>query len=215
MRVVPQQNHDIEENRLTYRNQGDTMTAQVVEIPGYVAGTWTIDPVHSEVGFAVRHLMVSKARGRFGSFEGQIVTGADPLDSSVTATIDLTSIDTNNEQRDDHIRSADFFEVDTYPTMTYRSTGVRRDGDDYILDGELTLKGVTRPVPLKLEANGFGPDPFAPDPAKGGRAGFTATGEINRTDFGVNYNGPIPGGGVALGEKVQISLEIEAVLQTS
>jgi polyisoprenoid-binding protein YceI len=214
MRVVSQENHHIEENRLTYQNQGDTMTAEVVEIPGYVAGAWTIDPVHSDVGFAIRHLMVSKVRGRFGSFEGQIVTGADPLDSSVTATIDLTTIDTNNKQRDDHIRSADFFEVDKHPTMTYRSTGVRRDGDDYILDGDLTLKGVTRPVSLTLEIGGFGPDPFAADPGNGARAGFTATGEINRMDFGVSYNGPIPGGGVALGEKVQIALEIEAVLQT-
>ena len=86
------------------------------------------------------------------------------------------------------------------------------DGDDFVLDGELTLKGVTLPVPLKLEVNGFGPDPFAPDPMAGGRAGFTATGEINRIDFGVSYNGPIPGGGVALGEKVQLVLEIEAAL---
>jgi polyisoprenoid-binding protein YceI len=216
MGAVPQRNHHIEENRLTALNQGDTMTAEVVEIPGYVAGTWTIDPMHSDVGFAVRHLMISKVRGRFDSFEGQIVTGTDLLNSSVTATIDLTSIDTNNKQRDDHIRSADFFEVDKYPTMTYRSTGLRRDGDEYILEGELTLKGVTRPVPLKLEVNGFGPDPFAADPAKGARAGFTATGEINRTDFGISFNGPIPGSnGLALGEKVQIVIEIEAALQTS
>jgi polyisoprenoid-binding protein YceI len=190
------------------------MTTEAIEIPGYVAGTWTIDPVHSDVGFVIRHLMVSKARGRFGSFEGQIVTADDPLQSSVTASIDLTSIDTNNKQRDDHIRSADFFEVDKYPVMTYRSTGLRADGSDFILDGELTLKGVTLPVPLKLEINGFGPDPLAADPATGARAGFTATGEINRMDFGVSYNGPIPGGGVALGEKVQIILEIEAILQT-
>lgn len=190
------------------------MTTEVVEIPGYVAGTWTIDPVHSHVGFVIRHLMVSKVRGLFTTFEGQIVTGADPLKSSVTATIDLTSINTANDQRDDHIRSADFFEVDKHPAMTYRSSEIRPDGDDFVLDGELTLKGVTRPVPLKLEANGFGPDPFAPDPLAGARAGFTATGEINRMDFGISYNGPIPGGGVALGEKVQIILEIEAALQT-
>jgi polyisoprenoid-binding protein YceI len=97
--------------------------------------------------------------------------------------------------------------------MTYRSAGVRQDGQDLVLDGELTLKGVTRPVPLKLEVNGFGPDPFAADPLAGARAGFSATGEINRMDFGVSYNGPIPGGGVALGEKVQIVLEIEVALQ--
>jgi polyisoprenoid-binding protein YceI len=191
------------------------MTSDVVGIPGYVVGTWTIDPVHSDVGFVIRHLMVSKVRGRFGSFEGQIVTGADPLDSSVTATIDLGLIDTKNKQRDDHIRTADFFEVDKYPTMTCRSTGVRRDGEDYVLDGDLTLKGVTRPVSLKLEIGGFGADPFLVDPLKGARVGFSATGEINRMDFGVSYNGPVPGGGVALGEKVQLILEIEAILQTS
>ncbi|MDN3359307.1 YceI family protein [Actinomadura sp. DC4] len=189
------------------------MTAELVEIPGYVAGTWDIDPIHSDVAFVVRHLMVSKVRGHFTKFEGSIVTAADPLESSVTATIDLTSVDTSNQQRDDHIRSADFFEVEKYPTMTYRSTGVRRDGADLVLDGELTLKGVTLPVPLRLEANGFGPDPFAADPLTGARAGFTATGEINRIDFGVSFNGPLPGGGIALGEKVQIVLEIEAALR--
>ncbi|MDP9864817.1 MULTISPECIES: YceI family protein [Streptosporangium] len=190
------------------------MTTKAVEIPGYVAGTWAIDPAHSEVSFVVRHLMISKVRGRFLAFEGRIVTGGDPLESSVTATIDLASVDTGNKQRDDHVRSADFFEADVHPTMTYRSSGIRPDGDGFLLDGELTLKGVTRPVPLKLEVNGFGPDPFAADPFAGGRAGFTATGEINRMDFGVSYNGPIPGGGVALSEKVQIVIEIQAVLQT-
>ena len=133
----------------------------------------------------------------------------------MTATIDLGLIDTKNKQRDDHIRTVDFFEVDKYPTMTYRSTGVRRDGEDYVLDGDLTLKGVTRPVSLKLEIGGFGADPFLVDPLKGARVGFSATGEINRVDFGVGYNGPVPGCGVALGEKVQLILEIEAILQTS
>lgn len=189
------------------------MTAELVDIPGYVAGTWDIDPVHSDVGFVIRHVMVSKVRGHFTRFEGRIVTAADPLESSVTATIDLTSIDTSNQQRDDHVRSADFFEVEKYPTMTYHSSGIRREGAGHVLDGELTLKGTTRPVPLKLEVNGFGPDPFAADPLTGARAGFTATGEINRLDFGVSYNGPIPGGGVALGDKVQIVLEIEAALR--
>src|SRR5215469_18054364 len=108
-----------------------------VEIPGYVAGTWTIDPVHSEVSFQVRHMMVSKVRGRFDKFEGTFVTAADPLESTVTASVDLSTINTGQEQRDAHIRSADFFEVETYPTMTYQSTGVRADGDVYILDGKL------------------------------------------------------------------------------
>jgi polyisoprenoid-binding protein YceI len=177
-------------------------------IPGYVAGTWSIDPVHSEVGFAARHMMVSKVRGRFRTFSGQLVTGADPLDSSVTAEIDLNSIDTGQEQRDAHLRSADFFEVETYPAMTYRSTGVRRHGDGFILDGELTLKGVTREVPLNLELNGFGPDPYG-----GTRAGFTATGEINRSDFGVSFSAVMETGGAVVSDKITIHLEIEAVLQ--
>ena len=189
------------------------MTTDVVEIPGYIAGTWKIDPIHSYVGFVIRHLMVSKVRGHFTSFEGEIVTTDDPLRSRVTATIDLASVDTSNQQRDDHIRSADFFEVDKHPAMTYRSTDVRRDGDDYLLDGELTLKGITRPVSLQLEVNGFGPDPWRPE--GGARVGFTATGEINRTEFDVTFNGPIPGGGMGLGEKVQIILEIEAALRTT
>jgi polyisoprenoid-binding protein YceI len=176
-------------------------------IPGYVAGTWDIDPVHSEVGFSVRHMMVSKVRGRFTTFSGQLVTGADPADSSVTAEIDLSSINTGNEQRDAHIRSADFFEVETYPTMTYRSTGIRAEDGEYALDGELTLKGVTRRVPLALEVNGFGPDAYG-----GTRAGFTATGDINRRDFGVNFNAALETGGAVVADKVTLHLEIEAVL---
>ena len=184
-----------------------TTSTTATAIPGYVAGTWTIDPVHSEVGFSVRHMMVSKVRGRFNTFSGQIVTGGNPLNSSVTAEIDLASIITGNEQRDAHIRSADFFEVETYPTMTYRSTGVRAKGDEYILDGELTLKGVTKSVPLTLELNGFGPDPYG-----GTRAGFTATGELNRRDFNVNFSAPMQNGGVVVSDKITLNLEIEAVL---
>jgi polyisoprenoid-binding protein YceI len=185
-----------------------TVTAQTVEagIPGYEAATWTIDPVHSEVGFSVRHMMVSKVRGRFTKFSGELVTAADPLQSSVHAEIDLSSIDTGQEQRDNHIRSADFFEVETYPTMTYTSRGVRLEDGEYVLDGDLTLKGVTRSVPLRLELNGFGPDPYG-----GYRAGFTATGEINRSDFNVSFNAPLANGGVVVAEKVQLQLEIEAV----
>ncbi|HTS99931.1 MAG TPA: YceI family protein [Streptosporangiaceae bacterium] len=183
-----------------------TTSTTVGAIPGYVAGTWTIDPVHSEVGFSVRHMMVSKVRGKFDTFSGEIVTGADPLGSSVTAQIDLASINTGNEQRDAHIRSADFFETDTHKTMTYRSTGIRPEGDGYVLDGELTLKGITRNVPLKLELNGFGPDPYG-----GTRAGFSATAEINRSDFDVKF-GLAEGGGAVVSDKVTIQLEIEAVL---
>ena len=186
------------------------MSSTAVEIPGYVAGTWAIDPVHSEVSFTVRHMMVSKVRGRFDTFEGTIVTGADPLSSSVTATVDLSSINTGQEQRDAHIRSADFFEVEKHPNMIFASTGLRADGDHFQLDGDLTLKGVTKQVTFKLEVNGVGPDAYG-----GTRVGFSATTEINRSDFGVDFNGPIPGvpGGVAVSEKVTINLEIEGVLQ--
>src|SRR6476646_8407996 len=164
-----------------------TTTDARTAIPGYTAGTWAIDPVHSEVGFSVRHMMVSKVRGRFTSCSGEIVTG--------------------QEQRDAHIRSADFFDVENHPTMTYHSTGVRAHGDGYVVDGELSLKGVTKDVPLTLELNGFGPDPYG-----GTRAGFTATAEISRSDFGITYNAAIEGGGVVVGDKVTIQLEIEAVL---
>jgi polyisoprenoid-binding protein YceI len=185
-----------------------TLTAPTTEttIPGYEAATWNIDPVHSEVGFSVRHMMVSKVRGRFTTFSGQLVTADDPTNSSVTAEIDLSSISTGQEQRDDHIRSADFFEVETYPTMTYKSTGIRVEDGEYILDGDLTLKGVTKSVPLHLELNGFGPDAYG-----GTRAGFTATGELNRRDFNVNFSAPMQNGGVVVADKISLHLEIEAV----
>ena len=178
-------------------------------IPRYVTGTWTIDPVHSEVGFSVRHMMVSKVRGKFTSFEGEIVTSENPLDASVSATVDLTSVDTGNVDRDNHVRSADFFEVDTHRFMTYRSTGVRLEDGEYVLDGELTLRGVTRSVALQLEIGGFGPDAFG-----GVRSGFTATGTISRSAFGVDFNAALETGGVVVGDKVAITLEIEAVLNS-
>jgi polyisoprenoid-binding protein YceI len=185
------------------------MSDTAVEIPGYVAGTWNIDAVHSEVSFVVRHMMVSKVRGRFDKFEGTIVTAPDPLASTVSADVDLSSVNTNNEARDNHIRSEDFFHIEKHPTMTFRSTGLRPDGDKFLLDGDLTLRDVTRPVTFNLEVNGISPDAYG-----GTRAGFSATTEINRSDWNVSYNGPIPGAsnGVILSEKVTINLEIEAVL---
>ena len=183
------------------------MTAQVTGIPGYVAGTWDIDPVHSHIGFEARHMFVSKVRGRFEKFDGQIVTAADPLQSSATLTVQMNSVNTGNQTRDDDLRSDNFFAAATYPVMTYRSVGIRRDGQDLVLDGELTIRGVTRPVSLRFEVNGF-----ATDPADGSiRAGFSAAGEINRMDFGVCTNVPI-GGGLA-SDKVRIDIEAGAVLR--
>jgi polyisoprenoid-binding protein YceI len=186
-----------------------TTATRTATIPGYVAGTWTIDPVHTEVGFVVRHMMVSKVRGRFRDVSGEIVTGADPAASSVTATIGLASVDTGSEARDNHLRSTDFFDTATHPTMTYRSTAVRAEGEDFVVEGELTLKGVTRPVPLRVQLDGVGPDAYG-----GHRAGFTATAEINRHDFGVSFNPTMETGGVVVGDKVTIQLEVQAVLQS-
>jgi len=176
-------------------------------IPGYKAGTWTIDATHSEVGFSIRHMMVSKVRGKFNSFGGEFVTGESTLDSRVTATVELPSIDTGNADRDGHIKSADFFDTESHQTMTFVSTGVRADGNDFVLDGDLTLKNITKPVSLNLELGGFGADAFG-----GYRAGFTATGEIKRSEFDVSFNAALETGGVMLADKVQLQLEIEAVL---
>jgi polyisoprenoid-binding protein YceI len=180
-------------------------------VPAHLAGTWHIDPVHSEVSFTVRHLMVSKVRGRFGDFAGTIVLAENPLQSQVEATVTLASIDTGNSTRDDHVRSADFFDVERYPDLTFRSTGVHADGDDYLVDGELSLHGVTKPVSLHVEVNGFQEaTPFGDT-----RAGFSATAEINRDDFGITFNTPLEGGGVGLGKKIQIALEIQAIHQSA
>jgi polyisoprenoid-binding protein YceI len=186
------------------------MTSTLRQIPGYVTGTWDIDPTHSTVGFSVRHMMVSKVRGYFRDFSGEIVTAGDPAQSSVTARIDMDSIDTRQEQRDAHIRSADFFDVGNHTEMTFRSTEVRAVGADWTVVGDLTIKGITKPVELELELNGFGPDAYG-----GTRAGFSATTVINRRDFGVDIDMPMDGGGVVVSDKINVELEIEAVLRTA
>lgn len=184
------------------------MSVESSVLPGYISGTWDIDPAHSHVGFVARHLMVSKVRGSFTRLEGQIVTAADPLESSASATIDMDSLSTGNETRDSDVKGENFLDVASHPTMTYRSTGVRSDGDGFVLDGELTLKGVTHPVELSVEVNGFGPDPYG-----GTRAGFSATGVINRSDYGITANMVLPTGGVMVSEKIELSIEIEAALK--
>jgi polyisoprenoid-binding protein YceI len=183
------------------------MTSTTVTVPGYITGTWTLDPTHTDISFTVRHLMVSKVRGKFTRFEGQLVTAENPLESSVTATIELDSIDTGEPNRDAHIRSADFFDVENHPTMTYRSTGLRSSGGAFVLDGELSLHGVTKQVPLTVEVNGF-----LPDSPMGTRVGFSATGEISRKEFGIDIDMPLDGGGVVIGDKVSLHLEVEAIL---
>jgi polyisoprenoid-binding protein YceI len=184
------------------------MTAPATTLPGLVAGRWAFDTSHSEVSFTVRHLMVSKVRGVFNSYDGEIAVAENPLDSVVTASVDMSSIDTREEARDNHLRSSDFFSVETHPQMTFRSTSIRPNGADFVLAGDLTIKGDTKPVEFALEYNGAGSDPWG-----GTRAGFTAKTDISRKEFGVDLEMPLDGGGVVVGDKISITLEIEAVLQ--
>jgi polyisoprenoid-binding protein YceI len=172
-------------------------------IPGYLAGTWTADPAKSTIAFSVRQLMIGKARGRFTGHDVTIVTGDDPLASTVTATIDAASIDTGNPKRDAHLCTAAFLDVANHPTVSYRSTGIRPAGDGWIIDGELRLHGVTRAVPLAVTVHAFVPDPHGAV-----RANFSATGHLDRGDFGIDG---WSGGGAMVGDKVSIKLEIEAV----
>ncbi|NKZ14123.1 YceI family protein [Mycolicibacterium septicum DSM 44393] len=171
------------------------------------AGTWAIDPVHSSINFSVRHLMVSKVRGSFETFSGAVTVAEDGT-PSVSATIDVNSINTRNEQRDAHVRSADFFDAEHYPTATFVSTAVRPDGDDYVVDGDFTLKGVTKPVSLKLEYNGVNPGM-----GQGAVAGFEASVVLNRKDFGIDIDMPLETGGTVVGDKITVTLEIEALKQ--
>ena len=168
-------------------------------------GTWAIDPIHSSIEFSVLHLMVSKVRGHFNTFSGAIVV-ADDGTPSVTAEIAVDSIDTRNEQRNAHIKSADFFDAEKYPTATFTSTGVRQTGDHYELDGDFTLKGVTKPISLDLEFSGINPGM-----GHGEVAGFTASVVLNRKDFGIDIELPLETGGTVVGDKVAITLEIEAL----
>lgn len=169
-------------------------------------GVWNIDASHSAVTFVVRHLVVSKVRGRFDKFSGAITVAEDPLQSTVDATIEVASINTSDEGRDGHLRNGDFFDADAFPTITFATTGVVGSGSDYTLTGDLTIKGVTKQVELELEFNGVEGDPWG-----GTRAGFSAETEINRKEWGLEYNMVLETGGVMIGEKIKIQLDIEAV----
>ncbi|UYM04255.1 YceI family protein [Solicola gregarius] len=173
----------------------------------FTAGTWKIDTTHSEVGFTVRHLM-SKVRGKFETFEGEIVTDSTGLASSATATVELSSVNTGTEDRDNHLRSSDFFSVDETPTMTFQSTGIRDKGETYVALGDLTIRGVTKPVELDVEVLGEGGDPWG-----GTRLGLEATTTISRKEFGIDFNIPVSGDKLMIGDKVTIQLTVEAVLQ--
>jgi polyisoprenoid-binding protein YceI len=172
--------------------------------------TWTVDPTHAEVGFAVKHLMIATVRGRFGTVEGTVVTNeADPSQSKIDVTIDVTSIDTRQEMRDNHLRSADFFDVENHPKMHFVSKKVVGDtSDEFKVIGDLTIRGNTREVTLDVTLTGRGNDPWGNE-----RAGFEAKGKVSRKDFGLEWNQALETGGVMVGDEVKISIDVELIKQ--
>lgn len=173
---------------------------------------WLIDTVHTHVGFSVKHLMVSTVRGQFGSYRGTLKL--DPTDftkSTFEGEIDVESISTGNEQRDAHLRTNDFFDAPNHPKIAFKSTRIEsRGGDDYLVTGDLTIRGVTKEVALEVEFAGTAKSPYGKTVA-----GISAHGSINRKDFGVNFNAVLEAGGVMIGEKVKLEIEVEAVSEES
>lgn len=184
------------------------MTTPTNTHPDYIVGTWKLDPTHSDVSFSVKHLMISKVRGTFESFDVTIVTTEDPKDSTIEATINVASVNTNMDARDQHLRTSDFFLVDEHPTMTFVSTSFDADGDDFTVTGDLSLRGVTKSVVLTGEIGGVMTDGYGQT-----KAGATATTKINRHDFGVSWNNALEAGGMTLGDDVTITLDLQVTLQ--
>jgi polyisoprenoid-binding protein YceI len=180
------------------------MTTITETHPDYVVGTWTLDPAHSEITFSVRHLAISKVRGSFDTFDATIAK------STVVATIEVASVNTNQKDRDNHLRTNDFFKADEFPTITFVSTSVALDGDDITVVGDLTLRGVTKSVTLTGEFGGIVTDGYGQT-----KAGFTASTKINRHDYGVSWNAALEAGGFTLGDDVTINFELQFALQAA
>lgn len=172
-------------------------------LPALPLGKWKLDDAQSELGFTVRHMMVSKTRGRFRSFESTLIVAENPLLSSVEATIDVKSLDTGNGPRDAAVLSAEYLDAENYPQLIFKSTGIRADGEDYVLRGDLTIRGVTRPVELKVQYNGDITDPFGNE-----RIGFSAQSEINRKAFDISVDLPMDGGGFVVGDKIRLEFDL-------
>lgn len=172
--------------------------------------TWQIDNSHSHVGFSVKHMMIATVRGEFKAYTGTLALDTDDMTKSViTGEIDIASIDTREPKRDEHLRSADFFDAETYPKMTFKSKRIEQvDGNEYRIVGDLTIKGTTKEVVLDAEYAGIHKDPWGNT-----RTGFSLTGTIDRKEFGLGWNAALETGGVLVGEKVKLSLDVEAVLQ--
>ncbi len=189
---------------------GTEVTSRVVngvELPA--VGTYALDASHTQVGFAVRHMAVSKVRGRFTTFEGTLVVAEDPTESSLSVTIDAASIDTRDENRDNHLRTNDFFDVENHPTWTFVSTSVVPEGPtEWKVTGDLTVRGATKPVTLDVTLEGVVKDPYGNH-----RVGFSASGELIRDDFGVSFNAALEAGGLVVAKKVALEIEAELVRQ--
>jgi polyisoprenoid-binding protein YceI len=187
-----------------------THTTETIDLPA--PGVWRLDPGHTEVGFMGRHFMLTKVRGRFTGVTGTITLGERPEDAAVDVSIDMATVTSGDDTRDDHLRSADLFDVAAHPTATFRSTDVRWDsatgtsGTTGSMTGDLTIKGVTRPVTLAVEYLGHVRDPWGND-----RAIFSASGRVNREDWGVTWNMPLDAGGLLVSKEIDLNLEIEAV----
>ncbi|WP_314646924.1 YceI family protein [uncultured Microbacterium sp.] len=179
-----------------------------IDIPGYRPGTYVLDPSHSEVTFSVRHMMISKVRGTFGVKSATLVAPENPLETKVEASVDVTSVDTNDEGRDQHLRSGDFFDTENFPTMDFVSTGARSENGELLVDGDLTIRGITKPVTFEVDFGGFGSDPWG-----NYKAGASAKAVINREDFGLTWNAALETGGVLVGKDVTINLDLQAALQ--
>lgn len=179
-----------------------------IDIPGYRPGTYVLDPSHSEVTFSVRHMMISKVRGTFGVKSATLVAPENPLETKVEASVDVTSVDTNDEGRDQHLRSGDFFDTENFPTMDFVSTGARAENGELLVDGDLTIRGITKPVTFEVDFGGFGSDPWG-----NYKAGASAKAVINREDFGLTWNAALETGGVLVGKDVTINLDLQAALQ--
>ncbi|MGW7003230.1 YceI family protein [Streptomyces sp. NPDC054933] len=182
--------------------------APATEGLSHLTGTYAIDPTHSEIGFAVRHAMVTTVRGQFSEHEGKLyLDGSDPSRSTAEVVIKVASIDTNQEQRDGHLRTGDFFDAETYPEIAFRSTSAQRlDAETYRLTGDLTIKGTSKPVSVDFIFNGSAKDLYGNE-----RVGFEGSTTINRTDWGLTYNAALETGGVLIGEKVKLTFDISAI----
>lgn len=171
---------------------------------------WAIDPTHSEITFKVKHLMISNVKGEFRTFQANI-DGEDFTNSTISANIDASSISTNNNDRDTHLKSPDFFEVEKYPVITFVSTSIKKvDDDEFKLVGDLTIKGTTKEITLDTEFGGFMKDPYGNE-----KAGFSINGKLNRKDFGLNWNAALEAGGVMVANEIKIYAEVQFIKQIS